>query len=214
MATHPKLYSSSTSPFVRRVHLAFRRLGLSYDFEAVGNLFPPPPQFVAINPLGLIPALHIQGEEVIVDSSEILSWMDQKYGGVWPKEMDAGWRDRRLSALSAGVMTLAVAWRLESVRPSVREADQLEKEGAILATLDKISQGAAFVKLRTSRQKMKESEDPLKYCFQGSYDLAAALDYLLFRLPHLKWAERFDELNELLLDFSENEIFQSTDPRK
>ena len=209
-----KLYSSHTSPFVRRVHLAFRRLGQVYDYEAVGNLFPPSQHFLDINPLGLIPALAIPNNEILVDSTEILCWMDQTYSGVWPKEMHATWMDRRLSALSAGVMTVAVSWRLENIRSDCRTKDQIDRENTILRTLDKIIQTEGFVKWEQRHQKLKENEDPFRLCYQGTFDLAIALDYLLFRLPHLDWQKPFPILREFLDLFGENKSFEETDPRK
>ena len=210
---HLKLYSCKPSPFARRVHLALRRLGKTYDFETVGNLFPPSPDFLKVNPLGLIPALEVPREDVIIDSNEILAWLDHKFGGVWPKELNAHWIDRRLSALSAGVMTLAVSWRAESLKDAPRLDDQRDRENAILRALTAIQNTQAFQRWKMQNSKSRNEKDLLKTCYQGSFDLAASLDYLLFRLPHLDWSNRNPELEDFLADFKENDVFMSTDPR-
>jgi glutathione S-transferase len=203
--------------------LALRRLGQTYDFVEAGNLFPPSSDYLCINPMGLIPTLEIGEEEPIFDSSDILLWIDERFSNVWPKEMESRWKDKRLSTLAEGLMAEAVAWRLESVRPDARTDTLTVRENNCLRVLSAIKNSAGFVQLLQRRKNLGGTQrghrgDDLGGAFarvshQGGADLAIALDYLEFRMGHLKWQKDHAEVEEVLLDFRDAEHFQDTDPR-
>jgi glutathione S-transferase len=206
------LYSSPTSPFVRRIHVALKRISIAYQFENVGNLFPPSENFLNINPLGLIPALKIENNEILIESGEILNWVHDKFGGIWPKDFEKCWQEKNFSLLCSGVMTQAVSWRLESVETQIRSHQQKTKEETILRTLNCIQNCQAYEKWEQTSKKHKNIEQKLQLAYQGIYDLGIALDYLNFRLPHLEWEKKFPSFNETLQNLKELEIFSSTAP--
>ncbi len=74
-----KLHGAMISPNVRKAIIGFNIKGV--EFEA-NNIVPGPdlkkPEYLAINPLGLIPALQ-DGDLTVGDSNIILQYLDEKY---------------------------------------------------------------------------------------------------------------------------------------
>ena len=73
-----KLYGALASPYVARVVMSARHKGLDLELA-----FPPggglkSPEFLAINPLGKIPALD-DGGRVLVESAVILEYLEERY---------------------------------------------------------------------------------------------------------------------------------------
>ncbi len=72
-----KLYGIPFSPHVRKVRVALALKGLEY--ESVGTLpGTKTPEYLAINPLGKIPALE-DGGLVICDSNVIIEYLEEQY---------------------------------------------------------------------------------------------------------------------------------------
>ena len=185
------LYSTPASPFARRIHLALRRGALAYDTVNVDNLFPPPDWYTALNPLGLIPSLVVDNEDPVFDSSDILEFLDDKMGGIWPKELQAHWREKRFSGLCEGMMLDAVNWRVESIRENARADILAFRELSIARSLKAL--------------ELKVARDPKPFLAekkrQGASDLAIALHYLQFRMPHLVWETKHPFLADVLDHF-------------
>ena len=74
-----KLYSVPLSPFAARVRLAIYRKGLDVA------IVPPPPDglkgpgYLAINPMGQLPALELDSGNVIPDSGTILEYLEDAF---------------------------------------------------------------------------------------------------------------------------------------
>jgi len=198
------LYGSHPSPFVRRVRLALTRLALPFELKEVGNLFPPPEWYVRINPLGRIPTLCYGDELPNIDSTLILDALDDKHGGVWPKELHARWRDKQLAALATGAMTDAVSWVVESREKAPRESTLDFCESALERSLRALED---LIAQRNTRAGSRNKST------QGPVDVAIALDYLTFRLPHLDWREAFPSLAGHLDSARDDEAFVATAPR-
>jgi glutathione S-transferase len=67
------------SPYVRRVAVSLRVLGFSYAHDT-RSVFADFEAMRAVNPLGRIPSLVLDGGEVLIDSAAILDWLDQTVG--------------------------------------------------------------------------------------------------------------------------------------
>jgi len=67
------------SPYVRRVAVSLRVLGLSYAHDT-RSVFADFDAMRAVNPLGRIPSLVLDDGEVLIDSAAILDWLDQTVG--------------------------------------------------------------------------------------------------------------------------------------
>src|SRR6266496_2004500 len=67
------------SPFVRRVAVSLRILGLTYEHDT-RSVFGDFDAMCRINPLGRIPSLVLDEGETLIDSTAILDWLDQSVG--------------------------------------------------------------------------------------------------------------------------------------
>jgi glutathione S-transferase len=67
------------SPFVRRVAISLRVLGLEYEHD-MRSVFGDFDAMRVLNPLGRIPFLVLDEGKVLIDSAAILDWLDQHAG--------------------------------------------------------------------------------------------------------------------------------------
>jgi len=67
------------SPYVRRVAISLRLLGLAYEHDT-RSVFSDFDAMRRINPLARIPSLVLDGGEVLIDSAAILDWLDETVG--------------------------------------------------------------------------------------------------------------------------------------
>jgi len=67
------------SPFVRRVAISLRVLGLSYTHDT-RSVFRDFDSMRETNPVGRIPSLVLEDGTVLIDSVAILDWLDQMVG--------------------------------------------------------------------------------------------------------------------------------------
>src|ERR1035437_2703351 len=96
----PILYASLRSPFARRIRLALHRLGVSYE-EKMVDVFQDNPDLNAVNPLGLVPTL-VTANGAITDSTNILEYLNDTHGGIWPKDPQANMNVRQASVWASG----------------------------------------------------------------------------------------------------------------
>jgi glutathione S-transferase len=103
-----KLYYTNTSPFVRKVLVAARELGIESRLETI-FLRPSPlkadPELSKNNPLSKIPALVLDDRTVLYDSPVICEYLDQEKKLVPAKER---WRILRVQALCDGILEAAI----------------------------------------------------------------------------------------------------------
>jgi glutathione S-transferase len=108
---------SPTSPFVRKISIAIRVLGLAdrIKIEPVG-LDDPADSIRVQNPLGKVPALVLDDGTSYYDSRVILEYLDQLAGGgrIIPRAGPARFEALRLQALCDGVLDSAVLMVYES----------------------------------------------------------------------------------------------------
>lgn len=71
------VYGAALSPFVRKVRAALREKNLPYEHVHIDPV-KKPDYFLALSPLGRIPVLK-DGEQVLVDSGVICTYLDAKY---------------------------------------------------------------------------------------------------------------------------------------
>lgn len=119
------------SPFVRRVGISLRVLGLDYEHDT-RSVFADFDQMRRVNPLGRIPSLVLDGGEVLVDSAAILDWLDQRVGPDRALTPASGVERReamQLTALAAGAIEKAGAAAYERLmRPAeLRWSDWIER---------------------------------------------------------------------------------------
>lgn len=108
-----KLFYTPTSPFVRKVLVCARELGLADRVETV-LLRPSPthadPTLSHENPLNKIPALVRDDGRALYDSPVICEYLDALAGGgkLLPRDGDARWDVLRTQALADGVLDASI----------------------------------------------------------------------------------------------------------
>lgn len=121
-----RLYASTTSPFVRKVNVTAREVGLAHEIEAV-LVRPPPgtnhPQLQRENPLAKIPTLLEEGQPPLFDSPVICEYLDSLHEGrkLIPPGGPERWRVLRTQALADGILDAGILVFYEGIqRPPER----------------------------------------------------------------------------------------------
>ena len=172
-----RLYTSAGSPFARKCRVVRLEKGLQARIEEVSAVFPYKDEaFVAVNPIGQVPALVLDDGVVLTDSPLICAYMDEIGEGVKliPASGDDHWRVRRLETLGDAIMETTVKQVLENRRPDGERSAQWTgfwRDGMNRA-LD---------------QAEREAPDAFGPLDLGKISLAAAGLYLGFRFPDLDW---------------------------
>lgn len=108
------------SPFVRRVAISMRLLGIDFE-HAPWSIGADQERIAELNPLGQVPTVVLEGGEVLVDSSTILDHLDQLAG---PRALvPASGADRRRALhLATIAVGLADKARLQAMERIFRPA--------------------------------------------------------------------------------------------
>lgn len=108
------------SPFVRRVAVSLNLLGIPFERDT-RSVFSDADEIRRINPLGRIPALVLDGGEVLIDSAAILDHLDERVGpdrALLPPRGEDRRKALRIIALAVGAIDKAGAQTYErSLRP-------------------------------------------------------------------------------------------------
>jgi glutathione S-transferase len=67
------------SPFVRRVAISLKLLGLTYE-QDTRSVFGDFQSMLKTNPLGRVPTLQLDDGTKLIDSAAILDWLDENVG--------------------------------------------------------------------------------------------------------------------------------------
>jgi glutathione S-transferase len=97
-----RLIGVNRSPYTRRVAITLNLYGVPFgqsDLSGFGNRT----EVRAANPLGRIPALVLDNDEVLIDSAAIIDHLDEAYGGELPLTPRAG-AERRVVLKVAAMM--------------------------------------------------------------------------------------------------------------
>ncbi|MDR3499345.1 MAG: glutathione S-transferase N-terminal domain-containing protein [Parvibaculum sp.] len=197
-----KLYSSPTSPFVRKVRILIREKGAAnLVAEEVVSALADPEALHAANPLGKVPALLLDDGTTLFDSPLICEYLDAVLPGpkLLPAAEAACWRDRRLHAIGDGISDAAVSLIFEKNRPEAeRSAMWMGRwRRAIARAVDLLEKEAASL------------EGPLHL---GGIAVFAALGYLDFRHGDLAWRDGHPALAAAYEKASGRPAFKETAP--
>jgi glutathione S-transferase len=170
-----KLYSSPTSPYVRKVRVVAIEKGLADRIEVVdANPWPEPAIVAAVNPLGKVPALVGDDGIVLYDSPVICEYLDSLVPAapLIPRSGAARWQVLRCQALCDGILDAAVAIVLERRRPEAERSAAAQQRG-----VQAIRRGvaAAAAEIRPAGQPFDLAQ----------ISIAVTLGYLEFRLADL-----------------------------
>ena len=78
--SEPVLYGRYASPFVRRVAVTMQMYEIPYRHEPLMPFGADKLTLASVNPIARVPALHIGGGEVLVDSAAIIDYLDGVVG--------------------------------------------------------------------------------------------------------------------------------------
>jgi glutathione S-transferase len=171
------LYTLPHSPFVRKVRVAARELGLAGRIrEETAHVFDPATPLLAANPTGKVPALVREDGSVLYDSGVICEFLDALAGGgrIFPPAGEARWRALRLEALADG-LGQAATWNIrERYRPEGERSPRYLAyyERALVRCLDAVDAEVAGF------------GDGFGI---GEIAAAAALSYVDLRYPERPW---------------------------
>lgn len=194
-----KLKFGPNSPFVRKVLILARELGLDENIHTeLVTLSPYDPNVdvVNLNPLGKIPVLVSDDNMALFDSTvacEYLSALAEDE--TWfPVRGNVRWHALRCNALASGLLESAQLVRLEQGRPVGLQYDKwIEAQSA------KISRALYFLE----RNLPAEADI-------GAIAVACALGWLDYRFPDMDWRNTAPKLTQWFAAFSKRESFLST----
>lgn len=174
-----KLYFSTTSPYARKVLVVAIETGLDAVIERLStNVYAPDANFLAVNPLGKIPALRTEDGRMLYDLPVICEYLDSLHAGtpLFPEREPALWQALRQQALADGILDAAVLCRLENVvRPEeFRWPGWIERQWSkVVRGLDALDTEAASF-----------NDEPLTI---GQIAIGCALGWLDYRFPEENW---------------------------
>jgi len=199
-----KLYAAAASPFVRKARVVILELGLQDQVEmiaAVGTPVNSEQMPVEQNPLGKIPCLLGDDGTAVYDSRVITRYLNDKAGGDLYPSCERKWDTLTLEATADGIMDATVLMVYEKrVRP-----EELVYAAWVNAQWDKITRTLDAVEERW----MDHLAGPLDI---GQIGLAAALEYLDFRMPDRDWRAGRGALTAWQEMFATRDAMQATRP--
>ncbi|MEY4976584.1 MAG: putative GST-like protein YibF [Pseudomonadota bacterium] len=202
-----KLIGSATSPYVRKVRIVLAEKKLECEF-VTEDVWSADTRMAQTNPLGKVPALVMEGGEVIHDSRVIVEYLDalSPVGKLIPGTGRERAEVKTWEALADGVLDASVLARLEATWGGRSEAQRspawIERQlGKVDAALLAMARGLG--------------DRPWLHGIHMSLaDIAVgcALGYLDFRFPQVPWRERHPQLAQYQSRLMQRQSFVDTQP--
>ena len=192
-----KLRYSTTSPFVRKVHVLALETGQIDKIELVKTVTTEP-DLGRNNPLQKVPAMELDDGSSLYDSRVICEYLDAQSGGkFFPPVGPARWTALRRQALADGMADAAVLRMMESKKPeNLRSADWDKRQKL------KVTQGLAAL----------EADHLGPQLDIGTLMVGIVLDYLDFRFKAEDWRPAHPKLAAWHKTFSERASLKKTLP--
>ena len=202
-----KLIGSNTSPYVRKVRIVMAEKKLDYVF-VLENVWSDDTSIAQSNPLGKVPCLVMEGNEVLHDSRVIVEYLDtlSPVGKLIPAVGRERAEIKTWESLADGVLDAAVLARLESTW--VGRSDDQRCQAWICRQMGKIDAALAAMNLDVGDKP---------FCAGIHLSLAdiavgVALGYLDFRFPGVDWRGRCTNLARLHDKLMQRNSFIDTCP--
>lgn len=197
-----RLYVSAGSPFARKCRVARLEKRLERQVDEIAAVFPyKDADFLAINPIGQVPALVLDDGVVLTDSPLICAYLDEIGEGpkLIPAAGDAHWRTRRLETLADAIMESTVKQVLESRRPEAERS-------AVWLGYWRDGMNRA---LDLAETQVPDADGSLD---MGKVALASAGLYFAFRMPDLDWRSNRPKLAAFCDAMDQRPSFAQTRP--
>lgn len=200
-----QLMYSATSPYVRKVMIVARELGLLERIDLRPSAASPVKlnaDLDVVNPLGKVPALVLDDASVLFDSPVICEYLASLSAdrALFPENGPARWRALRDQALGDGMLDAALLMRYESaVRPEAYRWDEWEagQRVKVVRALDLLETEAADYAARFDI---------------GTIALGCALSYLDFRYAEMGWRQGRARLAAWFETFQARDAVRETQP--
>jgi len=200
-----KLYTTTRSPFGRKVYLMAIEKGLKGSIELVmEDLKNRSSALLKNNPLGLVPVLVLDNGETVFDSSVIADYIDEMNDSpkLIPSLNPQRTKVLKLSALADGMVENAVFIFYENLKASNKQPFDEAKTKRCYDTLE-----------RCLKALEKEVDN-----FGRTLDMAqiaafSALGYINFRINNLGWEKNNPKLAKWFTEFSKRPSAIETMPK-
>jgi len=196
-----KLLMSPASPYVRKVRVLIREMGLTdaiTEQHVTTTAFNSDTSVIAANPMGKIPALVRDNAPTLYDSRVITRFLNDTHDGAFYPAARI-WDTLTLEATADGIMDCAVSMAYEvRLRPENEQSpDWVE------AQWHKASRGIAAVNNRW----ISHLSGPLD---MSHIAIACALSYVDFRHDTRNWRDGNDALAAWHATFADRDSMQAT----
>ncbi|MBT4587663.1 MAG: glutathione S-transferase [Rhodospirillaceae bacterium] len=197
-----KLYARPASPFVRKVRVMAREIGIDNQIDEI--MLKSPDEMMSEmpkhNPLGKIPALILDDGTTLYDSRVICEYLDTRHDGpkFFPADSAKRWQTLLLQALADGIgEAVIIASMNKFMRP-----DEFIYEPAVDFQLEKVERSLADIENGIEILHGALTIGPLS--------VACAIGYTNFRFPDLGWQERNPKLSAWFESCCERPAMQAT----
>lgn len=203
-----KLFGSLGSPYVRKVRIVMAEKKFDYEF-AVTDVWDVKSAFMAVNPLGKVPCLIMEGGEALFDSPVIVEYLDglSPVGKLIPTQGRERAEIKTWEALADGLLDAAILARNEATWEG--RSNTQRSQAWIERQLEKV---------HSALKAMSQGLSDRAYCKGAQISLAdiaigCALGYLEFRFSQLEWRETYPNLGVHLDKLTLRQSFIDTQPR-
>lgn len=197
-----KLYGSLTSPYVRKARILIGEKSLPCEFT-VADAWAADSPIPALNPLGKVPVLVLDNNDVLFDSPVIVEYLDAlKTPALLAASGEARWNMLRWEALADGMLDAVATRLLESRRPAAQQsADNIRRQE------EKIARSLEYTAHHLGKGPWLMSD---RFTL-ADLVMAVALEYTDFRYPH-DWRSHYPQLGQWLAGISVRPSFIETRP--
>lgn len=200
------LYGRNFSPFVRRVGISLRLLGLPYEQVHLATATEMDKIF-AVNPLGRVPVLKLDDGGSMIDSVAILDWLAETYGSEKLLMPAAGIERRQANQVIFGVIGVQ-----EKVIASVYHYRLIPEEKRHQPWLDRV-EGQALGGLGVLEGMLTDTWFVGGRVTQADIAVAIAITFIRVMLPAILPAGRLPRLEALTARMEARPEFEATYPR-
>ena len=193
------------SPFVRRVAVTLKTLGIAYEHRPLSTI-DNRAEVQAVNPLGRVPALILDDGEVLVDSNPILDYLDELVGPERALVPASGPERRRvlqLVAFGLGAADKALACFIE------RKLRPVDKQHQLL--LERFAE-QALAGLHHLEGLCTDQWLAGPRLTQADITAVAAVDFIAATWPEMLPADGFPRLRDLCRRANALPAFAETHP--
>ncbi|MFM9834755.1 MAG: glutathione S-transferase N-terminal domain-containing protein [Methylophilaceae bacterium] len=181
-----KLLYTPNSPYARKVRIVAIEKHIDVTLQEV-VLSDPDCPIQQYNPLGKVPTLILDDDDVIYDSRVIVEFLDHRtpIAHLIPQDTTSKIAVRRWEALADGICDAAIAAMMEQRKPLEQQS-----KGLIDKQLGKVTSGLEVLNKDIAKKK---------WCVNDTFSLAdialgCMLAYVDFRHKQLNWQDNYPAL--------------------